>query len=176
ANVANMMLARAAERRREIALRLALGASRARIMRQLLTESMMVALGAGALGFVTSMWLMRLLSQLRMPLPIPVSYDFRPDGRVLLFTSALTLFTGIVFGLAPGLQATRAEITPALKQGDDLRLARFPRLSLRNALMVSQMAGSLTLLVILGVMALGIQTTMGMQAGFDPKNLYLVSL
>jgi predicted permease len=137
---------------------------------------MMIALGAGALGFLTSMWLMRLLSQLRMPLPIPVSYDFRPDRGVLLFTVALTLFTGIVFGLAPAVDSTRAEITPGLKQGGDLRLARFPRLSLRNVLMVSQMAGSLTLLVILGVMAFGIQTTMGMQAGFDPRNLYLISI
>src|SRR5262249_9883724 len=171
ANVANMMLARAAGRRREIAVRLALGASRARIVRQLLTESMMIALGAGALGFVISAWLMRLLSQLRMPVPIPVSYDFRPDTRVLLFTFALTLLTGLAFGLAPALRATHAEITPALKQGGDLRLSRFPRFSLRNALTISQMAGSLTLLVILGIMAFGIQTTMGIQAGFDPRDL-----
>ncbi|HEX7960719.1 MAG TPA: FtsX-like permease family protein, partial [Terriglobales bacterium] len=108
--------------------------------------------------------------------PIPVSYDFRPDTRVLLFTFALTLITGLAFGLAPALQATRAEITPALKQGGDLSLSRFPRLSLRNTLMVSQMAGSLTLLVILGFMAFGIQTTMGIQAGLEPRNLYLISV
>jgi len=176
ANVANMMLARAAGRRREIAVRLALGASRARIIRQLLTESMIVAAAAGMVGFLVSMWLMNLLSQLRMPAHWPVAYDFRPDGRVLLFTLALTVLTGLAFGLAPALQATRADLTPALKEGGTVLLRKYRRLSLRNMLMVSQLAGSLTLLVILGLLALGIQTTLGIQAGFNPRNLYLISL
>ncbi|MBI1787165.1 MAG: FtsX-like permease family protein [Acidobacteria bacterium] len=176
ANVANMMLARAASRRREIAVRLALGASRARLIRQLLTESMLVSTGAGVLGFLASMWLMSLLSQVRMPVPIPVSYDFRPDGRVLLFTLALTVLTGLAFGLAPALQATRADLTPALKEGGAVGVRKHRRLSLRNMLIVSQVAGSLTLLVILGILSLGIQTTMGIQAGFNPRNLYLISV
>jgi predicted permease len=177
ANVANMMLARAASRRREIAVRLALGAGRARIVRQLLTESLLVAGGAGVLGTLGSAWLMHGLSGLRMPMPMPVTYDFfQPDYRVLLFTLALSLVTGLVFGLAPALQATRADLTPALKEGGNIQVRRYRRLSLRNVLMVSQMAGSLTLLVILGFLAIGIQSTLGVQAGFNPANLYMVSL
>ncbi len=176
ANVANMMLARAAGRRREITVRLALGAGRARIVRQLVTESMMVAAGAGVLGFLASMWLMRLSSQVRMPLPMPVAYDFRPDGRVLLFTLALTVFTGLAFGLAPALAATGTDLAPALKEGGNVQFRGRRRLSLRNMLMVSQLAGSLTLLVILGLLSMGIQTTMGVQADFNARNLYLISL
>jgi macrolide transport system ATP-binding/permease protein len=175
-NVANMMLARAAGRRREIAVRLALGASRWCIARQLLTESMIVATCAGLLGFLLSQWAMSLLSQVRMPFPMPVTYDYRPDGRVLLFTMALTVLGGLALGCVPALQATRTDITPALKEGGNVVLRRLRRLSLRNVLMVSQVAGGLTLLVMLGLMSLGIQSTLGIQAGFNPKNLYLISL
>jgi predicted permease len=175
-NVANMMLARAAGRRREIAIRLAIGASRWRIIRQLLTESMIVATGAGLLGFLLSLWAMSLLSQVRMPFPIPVTYDFRPDGRVLLFTIVLTVLAGLALGCVPALQATRTDITPALKEGSNVVLPRLRRLTLRNVLIVSQVAGGLTLLAMLGLMSLGIQSTLGIQAGFNPKNLYLISL
>jgi predicted permease len=177
ANVANMMLARAASRRREIAVRLALGAGRGRIVRQLLTESLLVAVAAGMAGALLSVWLMRILGSMRMPVPIPVSFDFfQPDVRVLLFSFAITLVTGIAFGLTPALQASRADLTPALKEGGNVAVRRFRRLSLRNLLMVSQLAGSLMLLVILGLLSIGIQDTMGIQAGFDPADLYLISL
>ena len=176
ANVGNMMLARAAGRRKEIAVRLALGASRARIVRQLLTESMIVVAAAAVPGFLTSVWLMRLLSGVRMPYLIPVTYDLRPDASVLVLTIVLTGFTGLIFGLVPALQATRTDLAPALKEGGNVRLPGRHRLSLRNVLMVGQFAGSLTLLVILGLLSMGIQTTMGIQAGFNPKNLYLISL
>ena len=177
ANVANMMLARAASRRREIAVRLALGAGRARIVRQLLTESLLVAGAAGVIGAVASAWLMHGLSGLRMPTPIPVTYDFfQPDVRMLSFTIALSLLTGIAFGLAPALQATRSDLTPALKEGGNVRVRRFRRIGMRNLLMVSQMAGSLTLLVIVGYLSIGIQSTLGVQTGINPANLYLVTL
>jgi predicted permease len=175
-NVANMTLARAASRRREIAVRLALGASRARLIRQLLIESMIVAATAGALGFFGSMWLMHGMSQLRMPFPMPVGYDLQPDGRVLLWALALMVFTGLAFGLAPALQATRTDLLPALKEGGAVLVRRQRRLSLRNLLVVSQVAGTLTLLTVLGFQSFGIQTTLGVQAGFDLKNLYLISL
>jgi putative ABC transport system permease protein len=176
ANVANMMLARASGRRKEIAVRLALGASRARLIRQLLTESMLVAGGAGVLGFLISMVLMGAASRGTMPYPMPIRYDLRPDGRALVFTLALTVFTGLTFGLAPALRATSTDLTPALKEGGDVRLRRFRRLSLRNLLMVSQVAGSLALLLLIGVLSLRIQGPMGVQEGFDPKNLFLISL
>jgi predicted permease len=176
ANVANMMLARAADRRKEIAIRLALGASRARLIRQLLTESMLIAAGAGVPALLLSVWLMHLVSQIRMPLPIPISFDLNPDWRALLFTFGVTLVTGIAFGLAPALQATRADFTPALKEGGNIQLRKHRRFSLRNALVLCQMAASLTLLLLTGYMGLGIQSTLGIQEGFNPRNLYLMSL
>jgi putative ABC transport system permease protein len=176
ANVANMMLARAADRRKEIAVRLALGAGRARLIRQLLTESLLVAMGAAGPAFLLCVWCMRLLSHLRMPLPIPISFDLSPDWRALLFTLALTVVTGIAFGLAPALQATRADLTPALKEGGNIQLRKHRRWSLRNALVLCQMAASLSLLLLTGYMGFGIQSTLGVQEGFDPRNLYLVSL
>ena len=176
ANVANMMLARSTQRRREIAVRLALGAGRGRILRLLATESMVIAAGAGALGFGMSIWLMNLSSHLRMPFPIPVSYDLRPDWRVLLLTLAVTAVAGFGFGLIPAIRITKENLAPALKDGGTVLLPRFRRLTMRNVLMVAQVAGSLTLLVILGLLSLGIQTTLGIQAGFNPRGLYIISL
>jgi predicted permease len=176
ANVGNMMLARAAGRRKEIAVRLALGAGRARIVRQLMTESLLLVAGAAVPGFLASVWLMRLLSGVRMPVAIPVVYEMQPDGHVLLLTIALTAVTGLLFGLVPALQATRTDLTPALKEGGAVMLPGRHRWSLRNTLMVAQFAGSLTLLVILGLLSLGIQTTLGIQQGFNPAHLFLVSL
>ena len=111
-----------------------------------------------------------------MPVAIPVVYEMQPDGRVLLLTIALTAVTGLLFGLVPALQATRTDLTPALKEGGAVILPGRHRWSLRNALMVAQFAGSLTLLVILGLLSLGIQTTLGIQKGFNPAHLFLVSL
>jgi predicted permease len=176
ANVANMMLARSTQRRREIAVRLALGAGRGRILRLLATESVLIAAGAGVVGFTMSIWLMDLSAHLRMPFPIPVGYDLRPDWRVLLLTLAITAFAGFGFGLLPAIRVTKESLVPALKEGGTVLLPRFPRLTLRNVLMVAQVSGSLTLLVILGLLSLGIQTTLGIEAGFNPTGLYLVSL
>ena len=154
-NLGNMMLARAAARRREIAVRLALGAGRARLVRQLLTESVMLALGGGALGFVLAVWLMRMVSQVRIPFPMPVTYDATPDLRVLGFTFVLTLIAGIAFGLAPALQATRTDLTSALKEAGDVRIRRYRRWSARNLLVLSQVSGSLALLLITGFLVIG---------------------
>jgi predicted permease len=168
ANVANMMLARAAGRRKEIAVRLALGASRARIVRQLLTESMLVALGAAVPGILLSIWLVHMLGGVKMPLLIPVTFDFSPDWRVLLGAVAFTGFTALVFGLVPAWQAAKVDLASGIRPARRWRV--------RNVLMVAQFAGSLTLLVILGLLSVGIQTTLGIQQGFHPSNLYLVSL
>ncbi|MGA7416285.1 MAG: ABC transporter permease [Bryobacteraceae bacterium] len=175
-NVANMMLARAADRRREIAVRLALGASRARLVRQLLTESMLLAAGAGVFGFVLTGWLMHVASRGRMPYPMPITFDLNVDWRALLFALGVTGITGLAAGLVPALQATRRDLAPALKEGTNVQLRKVRGLSLRNGLMLCQMAGSLTLLLLTGFLGLGIQTTMGVQQGFDARNLYLISL
>ena len=175
ANVANMQLARAAGRRKEIAVRLAVGANRARLVRQLLTESMLLVAAAVLAGVLLSVWLTHLMSQLRMPLVFPVHFDIHPDARVLLLAIGLTALAGLVFGLAPALSATRTDLAPALNEGGNVQLSR-ARFGLRKILMVAQFAGSLTLLVIVGTLSLGIQTSMGMQTGFRPHNLYLLSL
>jgi predicted permease len=177
ANVTNMTLARAMDRRKEIAIRLALGASRARLIRQLLTECMLIAAGAGVLGFLMATWLMRLASRMEFPVPVPLTFNLEPDGRVLAFTFALTVFTALAFGLLPALQATRTDLTPALKDGGAIPFRRFRRLSLRNLLVVSQVAGSLALLLITGFLVLGHrQIAAASQLGFDPRGVSLISL
>ena len=175
-NVANMMFARAADRRREIAVRLALGAGRPRLIRQLLTESLLMAAAAGVCGFILTVWLMHLASQGRMPYPMPISFDLNADWRALLFALAVTGLAGLAAGVLPAWQSTRRDVSPALKEGANIQLHKVRGLSLRNGLMLCQMAGSLTLLLLTGFLGLGIQTTMGVQQGFDAKYLYLVSL
>jgi len=176
ANVVNMTLARAADRRKEIAVRLAIGASRGRLIRQLLTESILVAVGAGVLGFLMATWLMHFGSREKLPTPMPMTLDFTPDARVLWFSILLTVFTGLLFGLAPALQATRPDLTPALKEGGDLRLRRHRRWNLRNLLVLSEMAGSLALLMIMGFMVIGHESMVGLNVGFDPARLSLISI
>jgi putative ABC transport system permease protein len=175
-NMANMLLARAAGRRKEIAVRLAMGAGRWRLVRQLLTESALIAAAAGVLGFALAEWIMSLASRETWPYPMPMRFHLDPDLRVLLFTLALTAFTGLAFGLAPALQATRADLTTALKEGGNVQLRRFRRLSLRNLLVVSQVAGSLALLLITGFLVIGHRKITGGNVGFDPRGLSLISL
>jgi predicted permease len=175
-NIASMMLARATNRRREIAVRLALGASRARLIRHLLAESLIVAALSGALGFFGSVWLMHGLSQLRMPFASPIEYNFQADWRVMLCALGLMAFTGLAFGLMPALQATRTDVLPALKEGGTLLVRRNRRFNARNLLVISQIAGTLMLLTLIGFESFGIQTTLGVQQGFDPRNLFMVTL
>ena len=168
-NVVNMLLARALDRRREVAVQLAMGASRARLIRQLIMESLLIAFGAGTLGFALTCWLMRLLSRLRLPHAMPVRFNVEVDWRVLVFTIGLTTLTGFAIGLLPALQATRAELVPALKEGGNLQVRRRRAFSVRNLLVVSQMAGSLTLLLVTGYIVFGMERTMPSATGFDAQ-------
>ena len=176
ANVANMTLARAADRRKEIAVRLAMGAGRARLVRQLLTESMLIAVAAGGLGFLVAMGLMRLASRMRMPWVTPIALHLEPDKHCLMFTFALVILTGLAFGLLPALRATRCDLTPALKEGGAVRFSRYRRLNFRNLLVVAQIAASLTLLLIMGFLVIGYTRMTSVAVGFQPANLHLVSL
>ncbi|HSZ17146.1 MAG TPA: ADOP family duplicated permease [Terracidiphilus sp.] len=175
-NVVNMLLARALDRRREVAVQLAMGASRARLLRQLIMESLLIAFGAGTLGFALTCWLMRLLSRLRLPHAMPVRFNVEVDWRVLVFTIGLTTLTGLAIGLLPALQATRAELVPALKEGGNLQVRRRRAFSVRNLLVVSQMAGSLTLLLLIGYIVVGMERTMSSATGFDARNIQLISV
>jgi predicted permease len=175
-NVVNMLLARALDRRREVAVQLAMGAGRARLMRQLIMESLLIASGAGMAGFALTCWLMHLLSRLHLPHAMPVQFNVEVDWRVLVFSIGLTALTGLAIGLLPALQVTRAELVPALKEGSNVQMRRRRAFSARNVLVVSQMAGSLTLLLITGYIVFGMERPMSGASGFDAKNVQLVSV
>ncbi len=175
-NVVNMLLARALDRRREIAVQLAMGASRARLIRQLIMEGLLIASGAGALGFALTCWLMHLLSRLRLPQAMPVQFNVEVDWRVLVFTMGLTALTGIAIGLLPAMQVTALGLVPALKEGSNVQLRRHRALSARNLLVVSQMAGSLTLLLVTSYIVFGMKSMMSAASGFDAGNTQLISV
>ena len=170
-NLANLLLARAAERRREIAVRLALGASRLRLVRQLLTESLLLAGGGGLLGLLPALWLVSLVTALELPPNVPVTFDIRVDYRVYLFTFLLSLATGVLFGLLPAWQATKAELVTALKdEGNQLRSGRSARQGwLKSSLIVLQVALSLVLLVGGGLMVRSLQQANTLKLGFEPQ-------
>jgi predicted permease len=175
-NVVNMLLARALDRRREVAVQLAMGAGRARLIRQLIMEGLLIASGAGALGFALTCWLMHLLSRLRLPHAMPVQFNVEVDWRVLVFTIGLTALTGLAIGLLPTIQATSPELVLALKEGANFQLRKRRAFSVRNLLVVSQMAGSLTLLLVTGYIVFGMERTMSGAVGFDARNTQLISV
>ncbi|MDP9120404.1 MAG: ABC transporter permease [Acidobacteriota bacterium] len=146
-NIANLLLARANDRRKEIAMRLAVGASRGRLMRQLLTESLLLAILSGALGLLIALAFTRLLVNFNPPLPVPLSLDFGLDLRVLLFTLVLAVATGLVCGLAPALQASRPELLSTLKDDAAMLGRSYRKLGLRNLLVVAQVVVSTVLLI-----------------------------
>ena len=168
ANVANLMLARATNRRREIAVRLALGASRGRLIRQLLIESTVLALAGGVVGFGLTLWATRVLPRL-LPADAPVMLNFAPDPRVLAFTAVLCIATGIVFGLAPALRSSRPDLVEALKE--DVRLHGFRRSRLRNAFVIAQVALGLVLLSAASLFLRSLVTARSMDPGFDTRNV-----
>ena len=149
-NVMSMLLARAEARRKEIAVRLALGSRPVRIVRQLLTESLLLALVGGGIGLLMAQWLVRLLGSFRPPLPFPLALDLVVDSRVVVFTFLLSLATGVVFGLTPALQASRPALVPALKD-ETVILGRQRRVTMRKVLVVAQVAVSLVLLIAAGL-------------------------
>ncbi|HEX7123069.1 MAG TPA: ABC transporter permease [Gemmatimonadaceae bacterium] len=146
ANLANLMLARAAGRRRELALRVALGARRVRLLRQLLTESMVIALAGGLVAVPLAAWMADVIAGFQPPLPIELGLRIAPDWRVLVFTLVTAIATGMVIGLIPALRASRPDLAPTLKEGGEWMGAR-KRLELRDGLVVMQMAVSLVLVV-----------------------------
>ncbi len=177
ANLANMLLARAATRRRELAIRQAIGAGRGRLMRQLLTESVLVALAGGAASLVLTFWLTGFIGRPRQGLPFDVALDIAPDWRVLVFTFAAALATGIAFGLAPAIRASRPDLVPALKDaGDGGRSGRGPRVEIRDALVVGQVAFSLALLVAGALMARSLGAAARVDMGYDVDRIAHLAL
>jgi len=176
ANVANLLLARASVRRREIAVRLAVGASRARLIRQLLTESVLLALLGGALGLLLAQWTARLLPAF-FPENAADGVDFSVDWRVLVFTLGVSVLTGLVFGLAPAVQTTRPDLVSALKDdASGTRGQRLRRLGLRDALVISQLALSLVLLISAALFVRSLRNAVNFDPGFAAQNLITASL
>ena len=172
-NVANLFLARARDRWREMAVRLSLGAARSRLIRQLLTESVLFAVIAGAVGIALAWGVITALNGIRLPIDIPISPDLRLSGPVLLFTTAIALGTGILFGLAPALQATKPALVPALKGESPAGGAR-SRVS--RALVVAQMALSLVLLVGAGLFLRNLRAATEIDKGFEAEGQVIASV
>jgi putative ABC transport system permease protein len=176
ANVAGLMLARAVARRKEMAVRLALGAGRLRLMRQLLTESALLAGFGGLLGLLFAWWGARLLASLLSQGEIPIHLSVKPDLRLLGFTAATALLTGALFGLAPAFSATRVELQAALKQDTQAASSRGARLSLGQIFVVAQVALSLLLLVGAGLFVRSLQKLREVETGFAHENVLVLKL
>jgi putative ABC transport system permease protein len=169
ANVANLLLARASVRQKEMAIRSALGASRARIFRQLLTESLLLGLMGGAFGLVLALWGLDLLLA-AIPVEVPFWMKFSMDGRVLSFTIGISLLTGLVFGVAPALQASRPDLNETLKDGGRTGTGTGHH-RLRNLLVVAEVALSLMLLVGAGLMMRSFLRLQQVNSGINPENV-----
>ncbi|HEX5964703.1 MAG TPA: ADOP family duplicated permease, partial [Pyrinomonadaceae bacterium] len=179
ANVANLMLARAAARRKEIGIRLALGASRVRLIRQLLTESLLLSLLGGALGLLLAFWVSDLMQGFVPVLQYNIVEDFFAiDSRALVFTLVISLATGLIFGLAPAWHSSNPDVVPVLKGDLDSsqRAKGRRRLSLRSALVVVQVALSLAVLVCGGLFIKSFRQAQTMDPGFGTKNALITTL
>jgi predicted permease len=175
-NLANMLLARGANRRREWAIRLAVGASRFRLVRQMMSEGILLSLLGGIAGFALAYFISILGSQFMLPTAVPMESDYTLDWSAAVFAFALAVVSGIAFSLAPALRATQGDMTPALKEGSALQLPGYLRFGLRNLLMVAQVTGSLMLLLITGFLVIGISQVSSIQTKFDPHTMYLLSI
>ena len=165
ANLASFLLARAEDRRKEIAVRLALGAGRRRLVSQLLVESTMLAVLGGVGGLILARWTVELMMAFQPPLPIPVDLDISLDRTVLLFTAGVSLLAGLAFGLVPALQATNPDVAPTLKN-EGTGSGPKSRINLRGALVVTQVAFSFVLLIGAGLFVRSLQKAQLIDPGF----------
>jgi len=173
ANAANLLLAKAVARRREIAIRSALGASRGRLLRQTLTESLLLALAGGAVGLVMALWSVPPLLALK-PASVPVRIDVPIDWRVLAFTFLLALATGVVFGLVPALRSSKLDLVPALK--NEALFAGLSRSRLRHALVIAQVAVCMVLLISAGLCVRSLLNARSIDPGFDTRHTLIAEV
>ena len=175
ANVANLLLSRARARSREIAVRLAIGAGRWRLVRQLLTESLVIALLGGALGFLVAQSSVNFFSRIRIMSEIPIVLDVRLDLRVMLYGLLVAVASALLFGLAPAIQATGTSLVPALKSGNSTGSGKRRRFLGRNALVIAQVAGSLLLLVCATQLYRATSYLLSTPPGFRTNHLLMVT-
>lgn len=173
-NVASMLLARAVARQREIALRIALGAGRARLVAQMLTESVVLFVAGGLAGTLLAVYGARALQAIELPVDVPMVLDFAPDWRVVAFTLVVALITGLVFGLAPALRGSRIPLAAALRN-DNVDTGR-GRSRLRNGLVAGQVALSLLLLTVSGLFVRALDKGRRVDVGIDVQNVATAAL
>ncbi len=170
ANIANLLLARATERHRELAVRVALGATRGRLIRQVLTESVLLSIAGGVLGLFLAVWVTAALVH-ATPAGVPRMNEVSADGWVLSFTLGLSILTGIVFGIFPALQASRADVQVTLQEGGRTGTAGSGRTRLRDFLVAAEVAVSLVLLVGAGLMTKSLFRVLEADGGINPSNV-----
>lgn len=177
-NLASMLLTRAVSRRKEIAVRLALGASRARIVRQLLTESVLLSLISGAAGILLGIWLLNLLMSFIPALPegVRLALDVRLDWRVVVYTVAFASVTGILFGLAPALRSSKTDVSTVLKDDSNLVTSLYRKSRTRMALVVVQVAFSLLLLISAGLVLRSLEKIRPQRVGFTSDNMIVAPI
>jgi predicted permease len=173
-NVANLLLVRSAARSKEVAIRMCVGGGRARLIRQFLTESLLLATLGGALAIVFAQWGTAAIMSLFNAAETPLLIDVSPNIRVLMFSAGVSLVTGIAFGLFPAFASTRVDLTPALKDAASNRLSR--RWSLSHGLVASQVALSIVVLVVASLLVRTLYNLKSLDAGFARGNLLLVTL
>jgi len=175
ANVANLFLAQASGRQKEMAVRLALGATRGQLLRQMLTESVLLSIGGGLVGVAISLWATQALSAFRIPAPVPLDFGVSVDWKVLLYTFFMSIGAGLLFGLAPAWAVSRPVLSSALK-GEDILARPGRRWTLRNVLVVSQISMSLILLCITGLFLRSLQSAASTNVGFRSHGLLMMSV
>ena len=175
ANVANLLLAQSSSRQREMAVRIALGATRRQLLEQMLLESLLLALAGGLFGMLLTLWATSALSAFRIPAPVPLDTTVSIDWRVLLYTFVLSVGTGLVFGFGPAWIASRPVLASALK-GEDAFDRPGRRLNLRNVLVVAQIVMSLVLLCATGLFLRSLQRAVGTDIGFRSRDILMLSV
>ena len=175
ANVANLLFAQAAARQREMAVRLALGATRAHLRQQVLVESLLIGIAGGALGVLLSLGATRGLAIFHIPAPIPIDISLAIDWRVLIYSLALSIASGLLLGLAPAWAASRPMLANALK-GEDALARPGRRLTLRNLLVIFQISMSVVLLCVTGLFLRSLESAAAIDIGFRTDNLLMMSV
>jgi predicted permease len=175
ANVANLLLAKGVARQREMAIRIALGAVRRQLLRQMLMESILLALAGGVVGILLALWATGALSAFHLPAPIPLNLSVAVDWRVLLYTFALSVATGLLLGIVPAWIASRPVLTSGLK-GEDALARPGRRVNLRSVLVVAQIAMSLVLLCGTGLLLRSLQNASSIDIGFRSRGLLMMSV
>lgn len=175
-NIANVLLVRATVRQREMAIRAALGAGRGRLVRQHLTESLLLALFGGGGGLVMATWAGAYLSSLPLGTSLPIRFDFQPDGRVVLFALLAVILTGLIVGIIPALRVARTNVNAVLHEGGRGSSDGPRRQIARSALVIAQVAGSLVLMVVAGLFIRSLNKAENIYLGFSPDHILNLSV